>query len=266
MKKLTVRLKRTERRRLEWDAMTKTAAVAYLRCSGESQITGDTWSRQNDIVSRYAAANALEVVREFRDEGVTGKMELEGRTGLSACIAYVQENKIGTVLVESSDRLARDMIVAEIIVREFQKIGVRVIAASGGVDLTEGDEANPTAKLIRQILAAVAEFDKCVTVLKLKSARSRIKSEGRRPGAKNYSLDPIRNSRAEGRHPYGYKPGEEAIFETMRSMHSAGMSSARIVDALSAAGTLSRYGKPWKASVIAKILARESRKPVQRVG
>ena len=75
------------------------------------------------------------------------------------------------MIVESSDRLARDMIVAEVIIREFQKIGVKVISASGGVDLTEGNDANPTAKLIRRILAAVAEFDRCVIVLKLRGAR-----------------------------------------------------------------------------------------------
>jgi DNA invertase Pin-like site-specific DNA recombinase len=236
------------------------SAVSYLRCSGESQILGDTWDRQNESIAKFASVRGFEIVSEFRDEGVTGKMELEGRTGLSACIAYVQEYGIKTVLCESSDRLARDMIVAEVIVREFQKIGVRVFAASSGIDLTEGDDSNPTAKLIRQILAAVAEFDRCVVVLKLKAARTRIKEQGRAPGAKNYSPDPIRNRNAEGRHPFGWKPGEEPILKQMHMLKGLGMTPKTIAAKLNESGILSRYGLPWRGSTISKILARERKK------
>ena len=169
-----------------------TPCVCYMRCSGRDQISGDTWKRQLVSIRKYAENNALEIVAEFRDEGVTGKMELENRQGLSACIHEVQEKHIGIVLVESSDRLARDSIVAEICIREFQKIGVRVVSAEG-VDLTAGTDLNPTAKLIRQILAAIAEFDRCVTVNKLRGARQR----------KNQQT-----GRCEGQKPYGSLPGE----------------------------------------------------------
>ncbi len=222
-----------------------TNAVAYLRCSGESQSLGDTWDRQNIAISKYAATHDLDVLREFRDEGVTGKMELEGRAGLSECIQYVQHNGIGIVLVESSDRLARDMIVAEVVVREFQKIGVRVIAASSGIDLTEGDDSNPTAKLIRQILAAVAEFDRCVTVLKLKGARDRIRKE---------------KGKCDGRHAFGDKPGEDITLNAMKGMRAAGRSYAEIACTLTRINLLTRYGKPWRASTIKKIMERKERK------
>jgi hypothetical protein len=97
------------------------------------------------------------------------------------------------VLVESSDRLARDLIVAEVVIREFQKVDVRVVAASGGIDLTAGDDSNPTAKLVRQILAAVSEFDRCVISLKLRAAKDRMKARG---------------EKAEGRKAFGENPDE----------------------------------------------------------
>ncbi|CAM5998706.1 unnamed protein product [Sphagnum balticum] len=219
------------------------SAAMYMRCSGESQILGDTWDRQRETIKKYADSNGIYIASEFLDEGVTGKMELEGRGGLSACIEYVRTEGVKVVLIEDSTRLARDMIVAEIVIREFQKIGVRVISASGGVDLTEGDDSNPTAKLIRQILAAVSEFERCCITLKLRGARER-KREA--------------TGRCEGVLPFGSKVGESESLSMMRSLRAAGLTGDSIAQALNANGVLSRRGKPWCGDTINKILKREA--------
>jgi DNA invertase Pin-like site-specific DNA recombinase len=233
-------------------------AVIYLRVSGDSQISGDGFPRQRELCLKYATEKCIEIVEEFRDEGVTGKMELEGRTGLSTCLEYIRVNGINLVIVESSDRLARDMIVAEVIIREFQKIGVRVVSASGGVNLTDGDDSNPTAKLVRQILAAVAEFDRCVIVLKLRGAKERIRKNGRAPGMKNYSENPRLNHKAEGRLPYGLKPGEERVLEEMILSSQRGLSPEKIAYSMNYLGVPTRTGKgKWYAHVIRRIIARE---------
>jgi len=216
-------------------------AVTYLRCSGESQSLGDTWERQSETCQKYAAHNGVEIVCQFRDEGLTGKTELENRDGLSACMTYVRQHGIGLVLVEDQTRLARDLIVSEVCIREFQKIGVRVVAASGGVDLTEGDDSNPTAKLIRQILAAVSEFERCVIVLKLSRARKRIRDEF---------------GKCDGKKAFGEKDGEAPILERMQTLHSLGMSSLTIAGVFNEQGIPSRSGRPWRSTTIAKILAR----------
>lgn len=216
-------------------------AVMYLRVSGESQVQGDGLPRQREACLKYAAANAIEIVAEFADEGVTGKMELENREGLSACIHAVREQGIKLVIVESSDRLARDLIVAEVCIREFQKIGVRVVSASGGVDLTAGDDSNPTAKLVRQILSAVAEFDRCVIVLKLKGARQRKKAD---------------TGRCEGRKPYGDRPGEAENIARMVALRAAGATFQEIADTLNAEAVPTRSSGRWSVGTIGKILTR----------
>lgn len=219
-----------------------TNAVSYLRCSGEGQIQGDTWDRQTSIIDKYASANNIAMIAEFRDEGVTGKMELEGRAGLSTCLQYVRENSITTVLIEDSTRLARDMIVAEVVIREFQKLGVTVIAASGGVNLTEGDDSNPTAKLIRQILAAVSEFERCCIVLKLRGARQRKKEN---------------TGRCEGRLNFGTKPGEDRTLDEMQIARRHGLSYVAIAEMLNDTHTPARMGGRWYGSTVSKILNRE---------
>lgn len=217
-------------------------AVSYLRCSGETQIKGDTWARQQAAIVKYCLQNGIELVQEFRDEGITGKMELENRHGLSDCIRFVTEQNIKTVIVEDATRLARDLIVAEVCIREFQRAGVRVISASGGVDLTAGDESNPTAKLVRQILSAVAEFDRCVITLKLRSAKER----------KRLS-DP---SWRDGKKPYGMKPGEEAVLASMRDMRNQGLLLHEITQRLNDGNCQTRNGGKWTLGTVAKILAR----------
>jgi DNA invertase Pin-like site-specific DNA recombinase len=231
-------------------------AVAYMRCSGRGQIDGDTWERQETAILAYAAAHDLEITSWFRDEGLTGTLELQHRPGLAACLDRVENNGVHVVLVEIADRLARDSMIAELIIRQFQKAKCQVISASGGVDLTAGDATNPTAKLVRQVLAAVAEFDRCVTVLKLQAAKERIRSNGRREGARNYSPDPKLNKRIAGRFPYGSKLEEAQTLQIIRELADKGLDYQQIAAFLNEHAMPSRYGKPWHKATIHKILHR----------
>ena len=81
-------------------------------------------------------------------------------------LSAIAANGARTVLVEKADRFALDLVASELLLREFARLGARVIEAEDGNDLSAGDDNNPTAKLVRQILRAVAEFDKTSIVLK----------------------------------------------------------------------------------------------------
>lgn len=111
-----------------------TPALAYPRVSGKGQVAGDGFPRQREAIHRYAKANGVEVVGEYRDEGVSGIKDLDGREGLSDLLARIRSNHVRVVLVERADRLARDLIVGELILNQFRDLGVKVIAADGGGD------------------------------------------------------------------------------------------------------------------------------------
>jgi DNA invertase Pin-like site-specific DNA recombinase len=227
-------------------------AVSYLRISSPGAVDGDGFPRQRAAVEKYAREHDVEIVEEFRDEGVPGKTELQNRAGLAACLARVEGNGVKLVLVEIADRLARDSMIAEMIIREFQKAGVRVISASGGIDLTAGDDNNPTAKLVRQILAAVAEFDRCVIVLKTRAARERIRASGKR---------------CEGRKQYGDRPGEPPVLRIMRELRQDGMSPSRIARHLNLIGAKTRQeGKRWHGATVNKILRQKTLTESLQVG
>src|SRR5213079_534784 len=110
---------------------------------------------------------------------------------------------VKVVIVERADRLARDLMVSEVIISQFTQAGVKVLTADGA-DLSHAED-DPTRTLIRQVLSAVAQFDKSVTVLKLRAARERLRRKGHR---------------VEGRKPYGFRPDERALLEHMRTLRA----------------------------------------------
>ena len=225
--------------------MTKTApkhAVSYLRVSGLGQVDGDGFQRQRESVQERARALGLEVVGEFQDAGMSGTASLQDRPGLAALVEH------GTVLIEKADRLARDLIEGELILRELRSAGVRVIEAEGGTDLTEGD-GNPTATLIRQVLGAVAEFEKSALVQKLAAARKRARKA---------------RGRCEGPPPFGQLPGEEAALQDLlllaRRVRGKRLSAAEIARRMDELEHRPRRSEKWSRSSVSAILRRVRRK------
>lgn len=230
----------------------RTPAVAYLRCSGLGQADGDTFDRQGAAIGKYAAAHGMEVVDEFRDVGVSGTKDLDARPGLAALLDRVESNGVKVVLVENATRLARDLLIGEVILGQLRDAGCTVIAADSGTNLIDdaGDD-DPTRRLIRQVLGAVAEFDRRVTVLKLRAARERIRK---------------RSGRCEGRKPFGTRPGEAAVIDRIRELHRKPHAHERrslqqIVDILNAEGRPTRSGKPWTKSALHLVISRGLKTP-----
>jgi DNA invertase Pin-like site-specific DNA recombinase len=225
-----------------------TPAVAYMRCSGLGQADGDTWDRQRASISKYASRRGLTVADTdwFQDVGVSGTKDMGDRPGLAALLDRVESNGVRVVLVENASRLARDLLVSEVILAQLRDAGCTVIDCDSGTDLVTESDDDPTRRLIRQVLGAVAEFDRRVTVLKLRAARQRIRKRG---------------DRCEGRKPYGSRPGEAAVIARIRELHRKPhgrdrMSYQEIADTLNREERPTRTGKPWTKQVVFQIVQR----------
>ncbi len=206
---------------------------------------GDGFPRQREAIDAYAKSSGIVVEEEFVDEGVSGTTELSDRDALARLLDRIESNGVRTVLVERSDRLARDLLVGEVILGQFRDLGVSVIEAASGNVLT-ADNADPTKVLIRQILGAVAEFDRRVTVAKLRAARLRKKA---------------RTGRCEGRRPYGVEAGEAEVVGKIKALRRKPTKGKRlsydeIASQLNSEGIPTRNGGPWRASTIGQILGR----------
>lgn len=226
-------------------APSRTRTVSYLRVSGRGQIGGDGFPRQRATIMAFAAAGGLDVVEEFRDEGVSGTLGLAERPGLTALLEAALAAGIDTVLIEKADRLARDLVESELLLRTFREQGIRVIETDGGHELTNAGDASPTTVLIRQVLAAVSEFEKSGLVAKLRAARDRVRQQ---------------NGRCEGPPVFGARDGEadrlHRVLKLAVDAQGNRRSLAQVVLALNSEGIGTRSGRPWARSTVQAILAR----------
>jgi DNA invertase Pin-like site-specific DNA recombinase len=219
----------------------KTKAFAYLRVSGLGQVEGDGFRRQADAIARYAKASGYEVVKEFKEPAVSGASDLDARPALMSALTEIASNGVRVILIEHADRIARDLLVQESIIRQFKAIGARLVTAEG-IELT--DDTEPSRVLVRQMLGAIAQHDKQRLVLKLRaSRRAQWKAHGY----------------CEGPKPYGVGEGERAILERMRALRRKPVkrdrrSYAEIAAALNREGTMNRGGRPWSAQRVYAVL------------
>ena len=188
-------------------------AFAYLRVSGKGQIEGDGFPRQKAAIKTYSDAHGIRIVRWFQEEGVSGTKDLENRPALQELMIALHANGTRLVLIEKLDRLARDLMVQETIIGDLRKHGFEIVSVAEP-DLCSDD---PSRKLVRQIFGAIAEYERCMIVLKLRGARLRMRAK---------------EGRCEGRKPFGDRPGELATIQRARGLLSEGMNYSQIAQIL----------------------------------
>jgi DNA invertase Pin-like site-specific DNA recombinase len=147
-------------------------AVAYYRTSSATNVGAfkDSLPRQQEAVAACAAARGLQIVQTFYDAAVSGADPVDSRPGFAALLAYLLGNGARTIIVENASRFARDLIVQETGYQMLKARGIELIAADSPDSFLSD---TPTAAMVRQILGAVAQFEKTALVLKLRKARDR---------------------------------------------------------------------------------------------
>ena len=147
-------------------------AIAYLRTSSKANVGPDKDSdkRQRTAIEAYAGLFGYEVVETFYDAAVSGADPAGERPGFAEMLERLLSNGARTIIVESPDRFARDLMVQLAGHDMLKSRGITLVAASAPTHFIED---TPTAILVRQVLGAIAEFEKTTLVAKLAAARRR---------------------------------------------------------------------------------------------
>jgi DNA invertase Pin-like site-specific DNA recombinase len=157
-------------------------------------------------------------------------------------LAYLHADGARVILVETAGRFARDLAV--------QLTGHDLLKARG-IELVPVDapdhfaDDTPTARMVRQILGAVAEFEKASLVLKLQGARDRKSA--------------AQGCRVEGRRGYGatapalVREAKRLARKNPRTREKRSL--RRIADELAGLGFLNGKGRPFAAAQVARLLA-----------
>ena len=218
-------------------------AVAYLRTSSRTNVGADKDSekRQRAAIEGFAKAAGYEVTETFYDAAVSGADPVSERTGFAEMLERLMSNGARTIIIESPDRFARDLMVQLAGHDMLKAKGISLVAASAPTHFVED---TPTAILVRQVLGAIAEFEKTTLVAKLAAARRRKriatgkKVEGRKSHAE-VRPDVVRLAKALAR----------------KKPKGGRLSLRAVAEELAARGYLNERGRPFNPKSISVLLA-----------
>jgi DNA invertase Pin-like site-specific DNA recombinase len=161
---------------------------------------------------------------------------LPRKPGFAAMMEHIAGNGVRTIIVETANRFARDLIVQQTGWRYLRDAGINLIAADSPESFL-----NDTP-MIRQVQGAFAQFEKAMLVAKLKGARDRKKAEtGKCGGRKSYAeRNPEMVALAKKLARYTVNGRRRSLREVAAELEAAGHTS---------------NGKRYSATAVARMIA-----------
>lgn len=227
-----------------------TEAIAYRRVSTETQLDGLGLDLQDDAIADLCRAEGLDLAATYTDEGICGAENIDVRLELGKALDHLNAHP-GTVLIlPRLDRLARDLIVQEQLLAEAWRAGATVLSCSPTERLycQPDNPDDPARTLIRQVLGAVAAYERAMIRLRMTKGRRRLIA------VQGY---------AGGPQPYGWADeAEKAVLARVAALRAESRTWEQIAGELNSARRFKRNGKPWNRGEIHRAYTRSlSRRP-----
>ncbi len=237
----------------------------YLRVSSEEQRDRETIEIQREFLEQFCELYGLEVADTYADDGVSGTVALHERTEGRRLLADAREGKFGAVLVYRLDRLGRSLLVIVEAHDRLQEAGVALRSATEPIDTS-----TPSGRLIFQMLASFAEFERASITARTQAGLHRA----------------YKNGKFSGRMPYGYAhtaderglevvPEEAEVVRQIIANIADGGTLYGVCRSLNAAGVPSpgyrfkggerTHGVGWSPSTIATIVHQRAYSGVHRI-
>jgi DNA invertase Pin-like site-specific DNA recombinase len=157
----------------------------YFRTSSAANVGADKDSdrRQREAIAAFASRAGYELVGEFYDAAVSGADPIDTRPGFAAMVERIEGNGGADDHRRDDQPVCSRPDGAGVGHAKLRERGIDLIAADNPASFLDD---TPTAKLVRQVLGAISEFDKAMTVLRGARERKRRdvgKCEGRKSHA-----------------------------------------------------------------------------------
>ena len=174
----------------------KVKCYIYTRVSTALQVDGYSLDAQRETMRKYADFQNMEIVREYSDEGHSGK-NIRGRQEFVRMLNDIEDGKdeVSFVLVFKLSRFGRNAADVLSSLQLMQDYGVNLICVEDNID-----SSKEAGKLLISIIAAVAEMERENIRVQTMAGRMQKAKEGKWNG---------------GFAPYGYalENGELVIAE-----------------------------------------------------
>ena len=233
--------------------------AAYLRVSTDKQAEeGLGLDVQREGIRKWAKANGHTIASWHADEGISGSNGLDTRNALPDALRVIRDGNAAGLVFYRLDRLARDLILQETLLREITGMGgVSFSTFASEQEVIEDDPDDPSRRLIRQILGAVSEYERSLIRLRLRNGRRR-KAEH---GGFAYGSPPF-GWRAEGRELVPVD-SEQATLARILELRETGQSIREIEDTLTTEGHKPKRGGAWHPETIRRILRTEDERQAE---
>ena len=224
--------------------MSKTRAVAYVRVSTEKQAdAGQSLEAQQAKLSAYASLYELELVEVVVDAGVSAKTL--NRPGLQRALAMLESGAADALVVVKLDRLTRSVRdLGELVEGVFAEKGAALLSVSEQIDTRSA-----AGRLVLNVLASVSQWEREAIGERTAAVMQHKASQGEYTG---------------GRAPYGFRvesgslvavEAEQAVLTAARDAKLAGLTLRAIARELEQRGLVSRTGRPFAPTQVARMLA-----------
>jgi site-specific DNA recombinase len=110
-------------------------AATYARYSTDKQREASI-DDQDRRSCAFAVQHEWTVVAQYHDDGVSGSTPVGNRRGGATLLADALADRFQVLILEGLDRLSRDLVEQERIVRRLEHLSIRIIGVSDGYDST----------------------------------------------------------------------------------------------------------------------------------
>lgn len=210
--------------------------LGYIRVSTEEQAISRNGLEAQEARIREEAARRGWDLEIYRDEGASGK---QVNPGLRSALTALAAGRADGLVVAKLDRLARSVPHTSDILACAHRQGWALVVLDLGVDTTTA-----SGKLVTNVIAAIAEFERELIGERTRDALAAKKRRGER---------------------IGRKPLAEAwVINRIAAERELGRSYAAIAQALTDEGVLTPTGlNTWQSSTVRRIYSRATDLPAQ---
>jgi DNA invertase Pin-like site-specific DNA recombinase len=201
------------------------------------------------VIPSAAATDAIwienAIFQALRNEGISGSDGLDERPGLAGALDELEQGTAGVLLVYRLDRLARDLILQETVLARVEAAGGRIVSVTEP-DIDSGD---PTRVLVRQVLGALAQYERAVIRARMTAGIERKRAAGGYAGGR-----PGFGRCADGRGDLVADQQEQATIGLILQLRTGGASLRQVAAELEARGVTTKTGGTrWHPHTIARI-------------
>ena len=152
--------------------MKKRAAI-YVRVSTDKQ----TIENQLRELHQIAERRGWEVVKEYRDAGISGARGRAARPGLDEMLNGASRRRFDIVMAWAIDRLGRSLIDLLGTIQTLEHCGVDLYLDQQAIDTT-----TPAGRLMFQVTGAFAEFERSMIRQRINAGLKRAVEQGKQLG------------------------------------------------------------------------------------